>query len=143
MRKIKFRGKAIKDYPDYKIKKGDWVYGYLVSAFNEYGIAIENRVISLFGDQPVIKVNSETVGQYTGLKDKNNKEIYEGDVVKDDYGRYCVVKWDNVFSCWKFGETRLCEFGNPDSYVKVLEVVGNIYDNKNLLGDENEKISRL
>lgn len=97
--------------------------------------------------------------QYTGLKDKSGKEIYEGDIVVEDEEMYSVCKWINPLGCFAFvpiemnGESednlRSCtEFNNiyelfteygidtffdnqtPNKYV---EVVGNIYENPELL----------
>lgn len=70
MREIKFRGK--------RLDNGKWVYGYL---------ADENYIndINTF-DLSSIEVDSDTVGQYTGLNDANGKEIYEGDIIGGSNG---------------------------------------------------------
>lgn len=74
--------------------------------------------------------------QYTGLKDKNGKEIYEGDIVKDweNIDLYEVV-WNRRYACF---ELNRLTFGNDtgqeiDNSPLDLEIVGNIYENKDLL----------
>lgn len=94
MREIKFRGKR-KD-------NEEWIYGYyLVNQFDEHVIA---------NSKGVWMVYPETVSQFTGLKDKNGKEIYEGDVVKTfwqhdghvnyDYELVGVIEWNVNDMCY-------------------------------------------
>ena len=117
MREIKFRAKIKNPHAD------KWVYGYLVS---ETYINEKNNL----GYTPVRK---ETVGQYTGLHDKNGKEIYEGDIV------YVVSEDENAFILWDEETARyIIQFNGwcadfDNYYDKELEVIGNIYDNPDLL----------
>lgn len=87
----------------------------------------------------MLEVIPETIGQYTGLKDKNGKEIYEGDIVKidkEDY-KYIVKFYDGCFvGINKYDEhyEQAKILGNL--FTLELEVIGNIHDNPELLGGE-------
>lgn len=131
-REIKFRGKSLVDMGN--IQKGDWVYG---------GISYDaNRVWIDMIDMPYygqILVDKETAGQFTGLHDKNGKEIYEGDIVKyrDSTGQHIEkVIFDK--GCFYAG----VHYGSSTRVApklintRITEIIGNIYDNPELLGRE-------
>ena len=127
MREIKFRGKT---------KDNKWIYGLFARSEegscikpciqkeheNDNGDWIENVVI-----------DGNTLGQYTGLKDKNGKEIYEGDIVYDrDYENVAVVAWDKDTLGWvlrdEIDSNWLADMVNDGSVI-----IGNIYENADLL----------
>ena len=78
--------------------------------------------------------------QYTGLKDKNGKEIYEGDAILLDYGRgkrVAVVEWSNSSAGFVY-HTLADSFLHPLTGKPADEVIGNIYENKELLEVKHE-----
>lgn len=113
MREIKFRGLTI---------RGQWVVGLLAQNANDYFIS--NRAGKAFAYQ----VREETIGQYTGLKDKNGKEIYEGDIVLrgSDNSPEVVEFDDDIDTDGVYGR---CSGWAFDGW----EVIGNIYENPELL----------
>ena len=141
MREILFRGKHT--------RTGEWVEGLLWK--KKYN---DNKLfISCFPDkddnEEIYIIIPETVGQYTGLTDKNGKKIFEGDIVKaDDY--IFVVKFGKcggVANAENYGymgfyfeafseSTKLsAKYGLRDDicYFEDIEVIGNIHDNPELL----------
>jgi len=86
-------------------------------------------------DYGIYRVKSETVGEYTGLTDKNGKKIFEGDIVKDfDKNRNYLVRFQAA--CWMLENNGNWEFlgDRVQNYMHncPLEVIGNIYDNPEL-----------
>jgi len=139
MREIKFRAKAIEDFDTQieGIEKGDWVYGYYYfDRDNECGIIItalqqESGGVGSGIMQCHVKVDYKTVGQFTGLLDKNKKEIYGEDILRNNYpeSEDAVVVFNeggyNIEDSEGIEET-------IDLVYEVSEVIGNIYDNPEL-----------
>ena len=127
MRDIIFRGKSE--------VSGKWCYGNLQLRKNETAIITpDETVLGTYG-----KVDRETVGQYTGLKDKNGVEIYEGDIVEiivnNNILKRCVVEFKNgIFGVMFDKQVELTAF--PHFHNTTFEVIGNIYENKELLKGE-------
>ena len=134
MRKIKFRGKVLKNEPLFGLHKGQWIYGNCCYDELQKDVAIENTESS---DIVRVLVDEKTVGQYIGLNDKNGKEIYEGDLVRVlaynyDEDEIFVIKYDKDLAQFVLDNDNLCiTFDNV--YPNEVEVVGYIHDNKDLL----------
>ncbi|WP_338967403.1 YopX family protein [Fusobacterium nucleatum] len=90
------------------------------------------------GGQDVLGVSTEDIElmQYTGLKDKNNKEIYEGDILSDGNNDkpYKVIFENGSFRAEFEGDFEEYSFDLIDVVAQGCEIVGNIYENPELLG---------
>lgn len=118
MRTIKFRGK--------RIDNGEWVIGQLVKMWEEWHILNSDNVNTAYPVDPA------TVGQYTGLKDKNGNKIYEEDILLDESGAYAVVCYSMGSFCVDFGEEFDLQYFT-DRIHEICYVAGNIHDNPELL----------
>lgn len=127
MREILFRGK--------RLDNGEWAYGFYVHAPNH--LQQQVHLIQPVGDDGRLttlrKVDPETVGQFTGKFDKNGKRIFEGDICSV-YNR--IYKVEFKYSLWDFVILSKKVYCYPafDSHCgEHCEIVGNIYDNPELL----------
>jgi uncharacterized phage protein (TIGR01671 family) len=147
MREIKFRGK--------RLDNGEWIYGYYghKEATDQHYIMIERlhdapEYGSYFVD---VEVDPKTVGQYTGLKDRSGKEIYEGDILRfvifnydgsDEGIKTGFVSWEEQAAAYVIRESlesmdaywMYVVLGNDDE----VEVIGNINDHPHLLKGVSE-----
>lgn len=144
MREILFKAK--------RVDNGEWVKGLLwKKKYHSNSI-----FISCFTDEDdreeVYRIDENTICQYTGLTDKNGRKIWEGDILSDD-DMFSVVRWDEEEARFVIDDygTKGClmeygfvecmgEYGVVDTYgfddfysMKSFEVIGNIFDNKELL----------
>ena len=86
------------------------------------------------------KFNDVELMQYTGLKDKNNKEIYEGDILSNGNNEkpYKVIFENGSFRAEFEGDFEEYSFDLIDVVAQSCEVVGNIYENSELMEGDNE-----
>ncbi|PIM93103.1 hypothetical protein CI111_02925 [Fusobacterium animalis] len=91
-----------------------------------------------FDENNILYKKDLKIMQYTGLKDKNNKEIYEGDILSDgnDEKPYKVIFENGSFRAEFEGDFEEYSFDLIDVVAQGCEIVGNIYENSELLGEE-------
>lgn len=139
MREILFRGK--------RVDNGEWVYGVPTKDGHGKTVMVESTFECdeyICRGANCLYVDENTVGQYTGLTDKNVKKIFEGDIVSTDLERpYNIIVFRD--GCFMFN----CNDGGQDYYDIMLpilrsehtryeygEVIGNIYDNPEFVKEE-------
>lgn len=128
MRENKYRGR--------RLDNGEWVIGHLVKMWGEWHILNSDNVNTAYPVEPA------TIGQYTGLKDKNGKEIYEGDVMRfiTEFGETMTseVAFMNGFFYIQGEEEDDDDIYGITYAVKSMnaEIIGNIHDTPELLKTE-------
>lgn len=139
MREILFRGKDADN--------GEWVYGYYAHLKNMHDVKAD-IIYTGYADMYMgsilsesYEVNPKTIGQYTGLKDKNGTRVFEGDIVKyteididgsDD--KYIGVIYYNQSKANYVIQKRKYMVNFVTSWIGDVEVIGNIHDNPELMG---------
>ena len=127
-REILFRGK--------RTDNGEWIYGYLIGNNVIVG-EVADFDDDYFTTEFWYKVDPETVGQFTGITDKNGIKVFEADVGKHKFRRVwseqehtSIVVWNDNFMCYYLFDGA--------SYIRmredvIYEVIGNAYDNHELI----------
>ena len=120
MREILFKGK--------RVDNGEWAEGYFFKSWDKVFL-----LWGMTGDSPNMEeVIPETVGQYTGLNDKNGKKIFEGDILLKGFEKV-LVKWNANQCRWGIYSNNYEICGFNESTQGYFEVIGNIHDNSELL----------
>lgn len=132
-REILFRGK--------RVDNGEWVEGYYAPLGNKYHYILTGR-LNIIKSVPTFdhfEVFPETVGQYTGLTDKNGVKIFEGDIIKGKGKNvYAVEYGQNIAGYISRGFGVLSYPCMNIGTMKYYEVIGNIHDNPELLNPAGE-----
>lgn len=129
-REILFRGKHIHAMDSNEHLNGRWVHGYLSDKNYIYDKSFEGELL----------VDENTICQYTGLTDKNGKKIFEGDILRHADETILKTVWNDrkygfAAQCVK-GSVLLkeCKWGLWEFESDEVEVIGNVFDNTELLG---------
>ena len=132
MRVILFRGK--------RVDNGEWVYSSFIMQDKEHKLLLAE--VELFDGEKWRAVDPETVGQFTGLTDKNGKKIFEGDIVQYQPEYWCEPLQSVVEYCadkWNYPAFDLNDHNYAANGLQCVheeggcEVIGNIHDNPELL----------
>lgn len=135
MREIKFRA------------WGPGVFKSEYTMFYNVAISEEGNYLETFMDYTFEEKEGYILMQYTGLKDANGKEIYEGDIVRyiDSLYHKTIhqIVWNDNFACFSYKPYKFTDNGGDDdvtlSYIRKFEIVGNIYEDSHLLDNSKDK----
>ena len=133
MREIEFRG--------YNRKNKQWLYGFYLKNRGAHFVCPDEFANGKSWED--YEIDPDSLGQFTGLYDKNHHKIYEGDIVSNGwselhYIRYSDGKWDVVDKWGNWLE--LLEFAHTDdcnNVIREIEVVGNMHDNPEMIHPSN------
>lgn len=132
-REIEFRAKDVDD--------NKWVYGTPAIISRDYWMIEKNAYMEYGEIYDMYAIKQETLGQFTGICDKDGKKIYEGDIIKTGYEDIYEVRFEEKRGGWypfACGDgCGCCEY--EVEYPQYCKVVGNIYDNPELLGGSDEE----
>ena len=98
--------------------------------WKDTGLMLPNLMVNYSIE--VLNRNSLFVEEFTGLKDKNGTEIYEGDIIKGNKGIY-FIQWNDYFACFNAIDRDKKYFELRKSLMLKTEVIGNVFENPELL----------
>ena len=130
MRNIKFRGFSK------NLTNNEWVYGDLVNYSETEKIIVEQNSKTWDLLEGGIIIDEKSIGQFTGLHDKNKKEIYEGELIDFGNSNPVEVKFDN--GCFNvFNEPLGWDFDSEEipikTNLKYCKIIGNVFENADLV----------
>lgn len=125
IREIIFRGK--------RTDTGEWVYGNLLQDGDLFFIVESLRAFTKTPFNECL-VGPDTVGQYTGLKDRDGTDVWEGDFLRTPEGDIMIVEWENAQIITRCVRPHNPRYKNSLTFAyPVSVVIGNIHDNPELL----------
>ena len=129
MREILFRGKPI-------MSKNEWVEGFYNCIPCDRFLCVDHCIQTIDDDGRIgllYTVEESTVGQFTGLTDKNGKKIFEGDIVEVNHEAYPGVRGEVFFKNGSFMLKNVSDVLSLYGFLPWCKVIGNIHDNPELL----------
>ena len=139
MIEILFRAKTTDEVRGFKFApNGTWVYGFYA---DKVGLPVIYQFEQSRADYVDYEIDRKTLGQYIGVTDRNEKQIFEDDIVKYHYETYDyaedfigVIKYFNgSFGIEDIEKKHFLTFNDMSVYIRWFEIIGNIHDNPELL----------